>query len=102
MMHPLPFRGRAGWGRLRCLHPSPRFLWAQGCGKRRRGEERLGTFLFPQTTLLSPCQAPAGLLQRSEPVAGCRASLVGSLVLMRLQAAGRRCGQGSGAEAGTL
>ena len=65
-----------------------------------RGEERLGTFLFPQTMPLSPRQAPAGLLQRLGPVAGCCASLVDSLVLM--QAAGRRRGQGSGAQPGML
>lgn len=79
-VRPLLFHGCAGWGRLHCT--SSPFLWAQGCGKRVRGEERLCTFLFPQTVLLSPCQAPASLLQRSEPVAGCCASLLDSLVLV--------------------
>jgi len=39
IMHPLPFRGCAGWGRLHCLHPSSPFLWAQGCRKRGGGRK---------------------------------------------------------------
>lgn len=70
------------WRSLHCLRPSSPFLQALGCGKWGRGEERLSTFLFPQTMLLSPCQALAGLLQCSGSGAGCRASLVDSLVLM--------------------
>lgn len=66
-----------------------------------QGEERLNTF-FPQTILLSLHQAPAGLLQCSEMVAGCSASLVDGLVPMQLQAAGQRCVQGSGVQSGML
>lgn len=59
IMHPLPFVGVRGGGDAA----------SSGRGEQGRGEERLRTFFFPQTMLLSPRQAPAGLLQRSEPVA---------------------------------
>lgn len=87
---------------MHCLRLSSPFLQAQGCGKWSRGEERLSTFLFPPTMLLSLCQALAGLLLHLEPGAGCCVSLVDSLVPMRLQAAGQKCRQGSRVQSGML